>query len=375
MSSRWDIIADSLRKRIADKTLRPGDKLPTEAQLVAEWEVCRMTAHRALAELQREGLVHRRRRVGTVVAEVPASSAVRRTGQVALVCFHTNDFPQVEYMRGVRAGLPDDLDLLFFDSHNSGEREAALIRERLSGSADGIICYSTCTPEVVAALREYADTGRPVVFLDRVPEGFDRCDGFATDNYGAARAALDTLTARGHRRIGFVTVASNRYSSVRERARAFADVLKTVGIDDPAPLTLAFPQGMGYDLENLMERVYTDLNRLMVGSYAPTALLCLEDYYMVSVLEACDRLGLRVPRDMEVVSFSDCPPLMPRLTHDVGRIVQRAFEIGRLAGERLCLRLADPADAPPHGVTLVSADFYPATLPSDHRFLPERIIV
>ena len=54
---RWTEIADSLRASITQGDLRPGDRLPSEKVVSAQWGVCRMTAHRALSELEREGLV------------------------------------------------------------------------------------------------------------------------------------------------------------------------------------------------------------------------------------------------------------------------------------------------------------------------------
>jgi GntR family transcriptional regulator, histidine utilization repressor len=49
--------------------MRPGDRLPSEAELVASFGVSRMTANRALRELQAEGIVTRRAGAGSFIAE------------------------------------------------------------------------------------------------------------------------------------------------------------------------------------------------------------------------------------------------------------------------------------------------------------------
>lgn len=54
-------IAASLRERIASGRLVPGDRLPTERDLVEEFGVARMTVRHALDILQLEGLIDRRR--------------------------------------------------------------------------------------------------------------------------------------------------------------------------------------------------------------------------------------------------------------------------------------------------------------------------
>jgi len=57
-----------LRERIAGSGLNVGDALPGEQALADEHNVSRITVRRALAELEREGLIDRRRGAGTFVA-------------------------------------------------------------------------------------------------------------------------------------------------------------------------------------------------------------------------------------------------------------------------------------------------------------------
>ncbi|GGS17981.1 GntR family transcriptional regulator [Streptomyces aureoverticillatus] len=51
-------IADALRDRIRTGTLKPGDRLPTQAQLAQEFGVERGTVRQALLSLQRDGLLN-----------------------------------------------------------------------------------------------------------------------------------------------------------------------------------------------------------------------------------------------------------------------------------------------------------------------------
>ncbi len=49
-------IADHLRAAIDSKSLSPGEKLPSESQLISHYDVARMTVRHALQILQSEGL-------------------------------------------------------------------------------------------------------------------------------------------------------------------------------------------------------------------------------------------------------------------------------------------------------------------------------
>jgi len=58
----------ALQRRIEAGELQPGDAVPSERELARVHEVSLMTARHALAEMEREGLVDRRRGAGTFVA-------------------------------------------------------------------------------------------------------------------------------------------------------------------------------------------------------------------------------------------------------------------------------------------------------------------
>jgi GntR family transcriptional repressor for pyruvate dehydrogenase complex len=61
-------LVDSLGERIRDGRLATGDKLPTEAAIMAEFGVSRTVVREAISKLQASGLVQTRHGIGTFVA-------------------------------------------------------------------------------------------------------------------------------------------------------------------------------------------------------------------------------------------------------------------------------------------------------------------
>ncbi len=66
-------IYQELRREILSGRLKPGEPLPSEAQICAQCGVSRMTARLALSQLVNEGLVVRKRGKGTFVASPKAT--------------------------------------------------------------------------------------------------------------------------------------------------------------------------------------------------------------------------------------------------------------------------------------------------------------
>ena len=67
-AARYAKVKQFLKDQLARGRWSPGALMPSEAELVAQFGVSRMTANRALRELQNEGLVDRIQGVGTFAA-------------------------------------------------------------------------------------------------------------------------------------------------------------------------------------------------------------------------------------------------------------------------------------------------------------------
>lgn len=70
-------LVESLGARIRDGRLQAGDKLPTEAAIMAEFDVSRTVVREAISKLQAGGLVETRHGIGTFVLGLGEASGFR----------------------------------------------------------------------------------------------------------------------------------------------------------------------------------------------------------------------------------------------------------------------------------------------------------
>ncbi|MDI9801975.1 histidine utilization repressor [Citrobacter koseri] len=79
----YEKVKQTISDNIASGVWRPHDRIPSEAELVAQFGFSRMTINRALRELTDEGLLVRLQGVGTFVAEPKGQSALFEIRSIA----------------------------------------------------------------------------------------------------------------------------------------------------------------------------------------------------------------------------------------------------------------------------------------------------
>lgn len=111
---KYEEIAESLRKRIADGEFPPGETVPSGRDLAEQWSVSRATAIKAMDVLRSDGVVEARQGTGFIVTETPVArpaggrraGAARVTGGMPFVRVGAPDWaiPPVHVTEALRMG-------------------------------------------------------------------------------------------------------------------------------------------------------------------------------------------------------------------------------------------------------------------------------
>lgn len=334
---QWRTILEAYERRISSGELAPGARIPGEEEIARDWNVSRQTVQKAVQELQRRGLVFRKRRWGTVVSN-PLTPRKNRVALLVDLFAQEYGFPQPDLIRGIQEGLGDEIDLVIGECRHEGEREARMLR-RYQNEVDGVILWPTNDVRNTPLIQRLVDEEFPIVVLDRIPEGL-RCDAVVSDNEHATTEAMHRLEQVGHRRIGFFSFNKPELSSVLERHHAYVSSIAEVGIGDSSRFERWFYRDIEENQAQFAQMVEDAVYSLTTGPDAITALFCVQDSLAVAALRACERRGIRVPDDLEVATFNDWPASLYRQPWALYRIVQRMDEIGRVAAGLLTARLS-----------------------------------
>lgn len=323
---KYTRVANELRAKIRGGELRPGDRLPSYAEMKARG-VSQPTLDRVHVVLERDGLIEKRHGSGVFVANAraakrPARSRRTPTGILGCVGLSSNSEPHPYFAR-VLAGAQDA-------AHRAG-RDLLLFRE--SGEVhwdllDGLLIFGYGGREAMMTRPEPMPCTAVLVRGFHVPH-------VDTDDFAALRTLTGHLLERGHRRIAYLASSLDYESS--QRLQGYRATLMDAGIGAEASWVRAFTNETfdpkigftGYGERALQRWLGEDWREL-----GCTALLCHNDEVAAGALRALHGAGIRVPQDVAVAGF-DGLQLAEHLNPPLTTMEAPLYRIGARGTERL----------------------------------------
>jgi GntR family transcriptional regulator, arabinose operon transcriptional repressor len=335
---RWRQIYDAIRDGIDGRRWRRGDRLPSEAELVAEFATSRITVGRAMRELQRDGLVERRPGSGTYVRGA-APAAGLSFGLLIPDLGETEIFEPI--CQGMMASpLAREHALLWAGATAGGaDKEAcawAQCRQYIDRGVAGVFFAALeGTAGMDAANRRIADAldeaGVPVVLLDRpvLPyPGRGHHDLVGIDNRRAGYVVTDHLVRRGARRIVFVG-EPRAAATVAAREAGWREALYAHGLPVERASALRLDPSDPAAVRGLLE------------ACGPDAVVCANDRAAGRLMHTLLGLGVRVPDDVRLAGIDDVE-YAALLPVPLTTLRQPTREIGAAAISAMLDRVARP---------------------------------
>lgn len=146
-----------------------------------------------------------------------------------------------------------------------------------------------------AALRKLAAHGTTLVVFNETlePDGFDVIRSIAGPG---CRMAVEHLL-HGHRRIACLTPANAAGTAGGSRYLAYSEALAEAGIGERADYVGLF--------DGTTAGAYASATRLLSLPERPTAIYATTDFAAVSAINAAQRLGLAVGRDVDIIGVGN----------------------------------------------------------------------
>lgn len=202
----------------------------------------------------------------------------------------------------------------------------------------GILVVGTIKDEFLAEILSY---NIPTVLVDHASFMFST-DAVLTQNIPGSYRGTKYLIEKGHKKIGFF--GEKDFSlSFRERWLGFKEAMRDAGL----------PVNEDYcvteDVErHVLSKNYEEIaNRLKKLKEFPTAWVCSNDSNAITLYNALNIMGIKVPKDVSIVGFDDidmCNIVTPPLT----TIHINKELMGIKAVKRLLWRMDNPKEFHDH---------------------------
>ncbi|MFD0716023.1 GntR family transcriptional regulator [Paenibacillus sp. GCM10027626] len=318
----YEIVLDHLLEQIHSRQLSPGDQIPTEQELSQTFNVSRITAMRAVKELEHKGFVYRRKAVGTFVspekewAEAAAEGG-RRSGAAQSLSLISVILPfgeEIGYDILHGAEQAARMQGYYVTLHNSLRdpvREREIIEQLRQDGVQGIVLYPCTSSSSIDIVSDLMVSKFPFIVIDRNIVGIE-VPAVVSNNFQGSYGITSHLIALGHRKIAFLCGEMLEMESAGERYRGYCKALIDNGIPlrkdwvINTPIDLNQSMALPYDerkvvMQTVIERWFVEL----ASKDRPTAVVVLNDITAVSLLNKAIEHGIRVPEELSITGFDN----------------------------------------------------------------------
>lgn len=209
IQKKYQRLADLIAASIRAGTYRPGDKLPTEGELVLAHNLSRQTVRQALEQLALDGLIEKIQGSGSYVTESPLTK--KRSMRIAVMTTYISTYIFPSILRGIEEVVSArQYSMVLGATNNSVAKEREILEHFSRQSVDGIIVEGTKTALPNPNLSYYQNLARegiPLVFINGYypklqNDAFEKTISVVTDDEKGGFDLTHALIKNGHKAIG-----------------------------------------------------------------------------------------------------------------------------------------------------------------------------
>lgn len=297
---KYILLKEFIKNSIENGELAPGNKIFSENQMAARFNISRHTVRQAVGELVNEGWLYRTQGSGTFVCS-PKALRKERSRIIGVITTYLDDY----IFPGIIKGLDNvfssqGYSMILSHTDNRIEREAQCISNMMNKNIDGFIIEPTKSALPNPNQKLYADIikkGIPFIQINGYYPGQEYSHVIENDEAGGNMAACH-LFQLGHIKIGGIFKVDDIQGHNRYKGVVRAHRERGVPIEENAVIWYTTE-----DMEAMFDEIGSAMLLKRLGGCS--AVVCYNDQVAVRLLDALKAAGKTVPGDVSVVSFDD----------------------------------------------------------------------
>ncbi|MDD2486597.1 MAG: GntR family transcriptional regulator [bacterium] len=285
-------LADNLRKEISNGGYAANQRFHTIKEIADRFEVSRMTAHQAVMQLQKEGILYSKPQRGIFINDPQALRKAHFTVEAAFLDLYNLSAP---YLSEIFRGLVENTGELGLTLQATAVRSE---QDILAGGTedkrrpDGLILASWVSINTITYLMKREI---PFVWLDNDIRFQDIACVLVDRVYGML-LAVNHLILKGRRRMGVIDLWGDC-----ERLSGYRTVFEARGVDIPSDRIMV-KKVMTFAEE--AELAYQTAQGFLQSASRPDSIIVTGEASTQMVIRAAMETGLKIPRDISIISYS-----------------------------------------------------------------------
>lgn len=322
-------LCEDLRGQILSVQIKPGDKLPSENELSAQYGVSRQTVRKALEILQNEGYIYAEHGRGTFCSEMMRHR--KESKNIAVITTYLSDYIFPRVIQGIDQVLTENgYSILLKNTKNSRGMEAKCLEELLKKDIDGLIIEPSKSQimcrhrNLYAMLDEYEI---PYVFIQGSYAQMKDKPHILMDDCRGGFLVTEHLIAQGRRNIVGIFKADDTQG--QQRHKGYVQALQAAGIPyDPDKVVWFYTEDRKSHPYEKMKQMIDEREQLRFDG-----VVCYNDQIALQVLRAMEEKELDCPRDISVTGYDDsylaasCKVPLTSVRHPQDKLGEMAAEL------------------------------------------------
>ena len=336
---KYQQVIDWVTENIASGTLKPGDKLMSEAELSEKFGLSRQTVRRATGDLANMGVVVRIKGSGTYIGgeASPVLLPRDRTMTIAVVSTFNETYIFPETLKGIEKILSKNgyaMQVYFTD--NRLYKEKTILTSILEkDQVDGLIVEpvkSALPNPNLQYYNEILNRNIPILFFNTYYPNLD-VPCVRIDDAGTAAKAAQLLIDAGHTKIAGIFKGDDGQGPMRYQG--YLEAMMGASLQPRQENILWLDTMEIMHLSDIADHLLNRINGC-------TGVVCYNDQVAYQLIEIALSRNIRIPEDLSIVGIDDS------YLAGVSKVPFTSFVhpkeiLGRKAAENMLQLLSDPA--------------------------------
>lgn len=341
--TKYAALMENLKGDILSGKIKPGEKLPSENELSARYEISRHTVRKALGILANEGYITAEHGRGTFCSE--RMRHTKNSRNIAVITTYMSDYIFPRLLQGIDRVLTENgYSIVLKNTGNSRAREVKCLEDILTKDIDGLIIEPSksqmyCKHQhLYERLDEY---GIPYVFIQGIFPQMGEKPYVLMDDCQGGYVLTKYLIELGHRQIAGIFKADDIQG--QERHKGYVKALQEAGMPYNPDMVVWF------HTEDRTIKPISEVERMVKENVPMDAVVCYNDQIAMEAIRILKMAGKQVPEDISVTGYDNSA--IGQSGHvKLTTIAHPQEQMGKMAAELLlsCIRGEDLEESQRH---------------------------